>query len=430
MDGASDSSDGEYKSTSILLGYASKEATEDVMSHLGGTPTFSDPAAPPSTRLVNCKNCNKLPPLLLELDANLPQRFPTHERRLYIFGCRRPTCQRKNGSVRAVRHVRVLATPERSQEDDDVRDSNTDAVPDPPSEVQRGLGESLFGVSSSASTNRPLNPFSSFSSTSTHTNDQEDQSARNPFSSSSSSSTPVLPPLSSLGAKPAQTPLANTFAAALKLSPDSTPAAAENPNDPTIASEPWPSASDLPPAYPSWHLDADFEYLAEEPSPSLSTSQQKLNPTIDDTSARESAAEAQSAYESSHDKTFQQFADRLAQNPEQVLRYEFDGRPLLYSRTDAIGRALSASSSSSSGSIPPCTACGAQRVFEVQLVPGAIVALEDDNIENENGEAIDEGIEWGTVIVAVCSRDCENERNAGWAEEWVGVQWEEKTLRR
>lgn len=38
VDYDSDSSDGEYESTNVLLGYASKEAGDDTISHLGGHP--------------------------------------------------------------------------------------------------------------------------------------------------------------------------------------------------------------------------------------------------------------------------------------------------------------------------------------------------------------------------------------------------------
>ena len=56
-------------------------------------------------------------------------------------------------------------------------------------------------------------------------------------------------------------------------------------------------------------------------------------------------------------------------------------------------------------------------------MPQAIAELEAE----EEGL---EGMEWGTVIVGVCERDC-SERGVGagevgWVEEWVGVQWEEE----
>ena len=142
------------------------------------------------------------------------------------------------------------------------------------------------------------------------------------------------------------------------------------------------------------------------------------------------------AFESTIDKTFQKFADRLAQNPQQVLRYEFGGTPLLYSKMDAVGRIFAPTNSSSSSAskiqtvsqpregsgIPRCPNCNASRVFELQLVPQAIAELE---IEEEGLE----GMEWGTVILAVCEKDCAERGvkagEVGWVEEWVGVQWEE-----
>ncbi len=143
------------------------------------------------------------------------------------------------------------------------------------------------------------------------------------------------------------------------------------------------------------------------------------------------------AFESTLDKTFQKFADRLAQNPQQVLRYEFGASPLLYSKTDAVARIFTPPPPNSSSSatriqtvsqpregnrIPRCPNCNASRVFELQLVPQAIAELE---IEDEGLE----GMEWGTVILGVCEKDCEERGvkggEVGWVEEWVGVQWEE-----
>lgn len=135
-------------------------------------------------------------------------------------------------------------------------------------------------------------------------------------------------------------------------------------------------------------------------------------------------------FESSMDKQFQKFADRMAQNPEQILRYELDGQPLLYSTTDAVGKLLSPASNggkvsvSSGGAsrIPRCANCGAERVFEVQLTPHAITVLEEQELSLE-------GMEWGTIIMGVCRQNCVlrgvEQGAVGYVEEWVGVQWEE-----
>jgi len=137
--------------------------------------------------------------------------------------------------------------------------------------------------------------------------------------------------------------------------------------------------------------------------------------------------EDKEVFESSMDRTFQKFADRLAQNPEQVLRYEFGGQPLLYSNQDLVGKMIEGPSGQgkvrSVGSrVPRCANCGAERAFELQLTPHAIVDLEAEELGIE-------GMEWGTIILMVCGKDCVargvGAGEVGYVEEWVGVQWEE-----
>ena len=206
---------------------------------------------------------------------------------------------------------------------------------------------------------------------------------------------------------------------------------------PTSALVPWPPQIQMPEPYPLYHLDADYETL--DPTPKNPLLSSTYVPKIDneaDTSS-DSKGEIEEAFESSIDRTFQRFAERLAQNPEQVLRYEFAAQPLLYSATDPVGRLFShgaapntnarvqTATRGTTGGIPPCTYCGRGRVFELQLVPHAITELEVEE------EGLD-GMDWGTIIVGVCKEDCRednvkgaSERPWSWREEWVGVQWEE-----
>lgn len=76
--------------------------------------------------------------------------------------------------------------------------------------------------------------------------------------------------------------------------------------------------------------------------------------------------------------------------------------------------------------MPRCEYCGSERVFELQLVPHAISVLEEgrEGVGLGDGEG---GMEWGTIILGVCGRDCAPDRVGvvGWREEWAGVQWEE-----
>lgn len=109
---------------------------------------------------------------------------------------------------------------------------------------------------------------------------------------------------------------------------------------------------------------------------------------------------------------------------------------MLYSATDVVGNLfkplnphakvqVQGSRAAAGGRIPRCEKCGGARVFELQLVPHAITVLEEDEMDLEGG------MEWGSVVLGVCERDCvENDGEVAWREEWVGVQWEEVLARK
>lgn len=351
--------------------------------------------------------------LLLQLNGDLPEFFPGHERRLYVFACRRKSCRRKDGSVRALRGVSISETASKQKRKEATKKEEQAQSAKP----SINLGETLFGAKPSASSS--ANPFSMEGSASSHPFSISSTSATsNPFSSS------ALPP-SALAAIPPQKPdtsrLPKTFAETLSL----------NNNSPKFGPlpppEPWPQDSDLPPAYPLYYLpDADYETLDKTEELPIPTQTMEL----DESGGSGSGKEDKDVYESTLDKTFQKFADRLAQNPEQVIRYEFKGQPLLYSKHDAVGKLLGGGHgknekvmtySGSSSGVPRCANCGAGRVFEVQLTPHAIMELESE----ESGL---DGMEWGTIIIGVCEKDCQQKElngAVGYVEEWAGVQWEE-----
>jgi pre-rRNA-processing protein TSR4 len=270
------------------------------------------------------------------------------------------------------------------------------------------VGATLFGTSSSNIQGMPFaNPFSASNSFS--------HNSANPFAGASL-----------LAAKPAQRTdidtLPKTFAEKVRIVASDTAPAIPRPH------EPWPSESKFPPPYPSLHLDAEFETLSAPSTPQMA---HKI-PVIEASDSGGGGKEDKDLYESAMDKTFQKFADRVAQNPEQVIRYEFSGSPLLYSAVDPVGKLLSPLMHKSEGKviitggeasrIPRCENCGALRVFEVQLTPHAIAVLEEDEMSVD-------GMDWGTIILAVCSKDCKapdtSNGEVGYLEEWVGVQWEE-----
>lgn len=467
----------DFTETNVLLGYASKEP-EDI-SHLGGRPVINPPPpppfflhsvllfqnkhqitnnhnkewleldTPPSAALARCKVCKDLMVLLLQLNAELPAQFPGHDRRLYVFSCRRKTCRRKEGSIRAVRGVKIAPgsgsgssssnATKRDEEKPKQGNQKKQEEPKPPSH----LGETLFGAKTLGSSSGSANPFSTGGGGSS-----------NPFASNSnpfSSSTPAT-----IGAAEAQKAtdddnakkqereeqqgqlesLPKTFAETLSLNnPQAqTQTQTHTPASPPSPPEPWPPESSQPAPYPiSYLTEAEYETLDPTPAPvSQATTTMKMDvdsePSGSKPSSKGGGKEDRDVFESSMDSAFQKFADRLAQNPDQAIRYEYGGQPLLSSKEDAVGALLTTDPASAGKAMgkgmPRCGNCGARRTFEVQLCPHAITELEAEEMSS-----LEDGMDWGTVIVGVCERDCQvagvGEGGAGYLEEWAGVQWEE-----
>jgi pre-rRNA-processing protein TSR4 len=336
--------------------------------------------------------------LLLQLNGDLPKHFPEDERRLHIFCCRKKTCSRKPGSIRALREVK------RYRADRSIKKNITKQ--EESEKPKQDLGAALFGATSPTPAQSNPNPFSS--------NTSSANSPLNPFASPG--------PVSMLASKPPQPPTdsteppTETFAQKLRISEAKTKPAAAPPL------EPWPSQSDFPPPFPQFNLDADYETLIPEPTDTNSTN---IGPSKSNYDAEDNNdGPSKETEDMTLDKTFHKFARRLAQNPEQVLRYEYGGQPLLYSGTDAVAPRFIVPHNKVGAvqGMPRCESCGAGRVFELQLVPGLIEVLE----EGEEEVGFEEGMEWGTVILGVCTRNCAVVGEVVYREEWVGVQWEER----
>ncbi|KAL4897783.1 PDCD2_C domain protein [Aspergillus ambiguus] len=411
--------DGDYTETGVLLGYPSEELIDDSISHLGGWPTWLDDATPPPGDFANCKVCNSPMALLLELHGDLPEHFPDDERRLYIFSCPRKPCNRKPGSVRALRATRKVksqpAAPRKEEPQPANEPPKQDSTPKP------DLGASLFGANTlTGSVSANSNPFSSSSSPAASSN--------NPFAAPAPAAPHTTQPASSTASANA---LAESFADKVRVSaPSSASSATVSPPESSGPHEPWPAQSAFPDAYKQFYLDAEYETLSRPSTPTVPE-----NVTIDNTeddAGASGGAELKDALESQLDKAFIKFSTRLAHNPEQILRYEFRGTPLLYSHNDAVGKRfhdankapaarVTTVKSAAASNMPRCEYCGSERVFELQLVPHAISVLE------EGREGMDAGMEWGTIILGVCNKDCGPQEAGvtGWREEWAGVQWEE-----
>ncbi|KEF62576.1 uncharacterized protein A1O9_00549 [Exophiala aquamarina CBS 119918] len=399
----SDSSDNaeDYSTTDVTLGYAATESTGDDISHLGGHSTWLDTQNPPPAALAKCKVCNGYMSLLLQLNADLLQFFPHDERRLHLLCCRKKTCSKKFGSIRAFREVKKR----------EVRDRKEKKPKEPQKEKpQQDLGTALFGGTSPLPTSNAANPFSLAGA-------GTQPGPANPFASVGSPST--------LAAKPPQRPIdepqppVESFTSKLKIGMESQP---EGTKDSTI--ERWPESSAFPPPFTSYYLDAYPEELEKEDTTNANAEASNVQYDTEDGGG---GTLEKDTFESSLDKTFQKFSDRVAQNPEQVLRYEFKGEPLLYSGTDNVASRFVVPHGKSGAvrGMPRCEKCGSQRAFELQLVPGLIYQLEKDEAMD-----LEEGMEWGTIILGTCVNNCGEAGKVSFREEWVGVQWEERVARK
>ncbi|KAJ1917535.1 hypothetical protein H4219_003168 [Mycoemilia scoparia] len=152
------------------------------------------------------------------------------------------------------------------------------------------------------------------------------------------------------------------------------------------------------------------------------------------------------------DAAFERFLETMAENPEQCIRYSYNGVPLFYTHMDDSAKLLnkltntpqsslsSVNDSSDSDddegahgfsysttNIEPCKFCGGQRVFEFQLMPALLTALplekfvkKESNTANVEDNAISNkkltgkefmnqhvgGMEIGTLFVFTCENDC------------------------
>ena len=346
--------------------------------------------------------------LLLQLNGELPDKFPGHERRLFLFGCRKPKCRRKAGSIRGLRSVRVskeAAEKARTEAEatrkaaEEKRKREEEAAAE--KAKQPGLGETLFGTKGPGG-GVGANPFAVGGGNANPFSSGGGLVAANPFSSAPKEvATPA-------DVEKAAAELPKTFAETLSLNNPQ----AQKPQSPPSPPEPWPT--EVPGAYPTLYLvDVDYETL--DPTPTTIPTNARME--IDSSEGGGASASAKDDFESAMDATFQKFADRMAQNPEQVIRYEFAGAPLLYSKDDEVAKILGGRIG-----MPRCKGCGGERTFELQLTPHAITELEEDDMSLE-------GMDWGTIIMGVCAKDCQaygvEDGEVGYLEEWVGVQWEE-----
>lgn len=115
------------------------------------------------------------------------------------------------------------------------------------------------------------------------------------------------------------------------------------------------------------------------------------------------------------DKTFYRFEKEIRHEPWQVIRYEWEGNPLLASHLSHVDE-FGGEVSFPFPIVVPCTHCGSKRVFECQLMPAILSVLpvgQSDflrHIPRSNREPSSMyatlEMDWSTILIYSCSADC------------------------
>ena len=139
--------------------------------------------------------------------------------------------------------------------------------------------------------------------------------------------------------------------------------------------------------YPAYYVD-----IFPEP-------EEELDPDVKYVmaSSAESTGSAMGLDEEDHpdvDPILVEYNTRISREPSQVLRYCWNGEPLLQDKMRI--------------NVPKCPKCGADRCFELEVIPTIISKLDPENFD----------IDCGPILVYTCSKDCGGE---GTTEEHVIV---------
>ncbi|KAI8605014.1 programmed cell death protein 2 [Dissophora ornata] len=398
------------KSGPILLGMPdapmeSQDDTDPYVTKIGGVPLWLEHDLPAPSKYGVCEACGKNMYLLLQ--AYVPLEKSPYDRVVYIWACNQRLCMRKKGSFRVVRALKL--NPEYAQKLEKKPKAAAAAAPVVASAPKPALGASA------------VNP----------------ANAMNPFA----------PPARFGVASPvpaSATPAAKSFASVTSSNiPEKQESAEEEESEGTVQrflyqifQSWWPES---PPSFEPHYLYITEEVLDDSNAVNDEIAQryghflalEEAAKNDDDSADNNGASWSGEAYEKAAlpkgvDKAFQKFTERVQAWPDQCVRYDFPGIPLLFSYSDKTAQTLlppnasqhSKHTTPSAHRILRCPACKGPRGFEFQLMPNLLSLLdvtskkylsEEENKslkERKGAQMFDIGMEWGTILVYSCAEDC------------------------
>lgn len=408
--------------TDVLLGFIDVEISEDEPlfsndSFIGGQPLPMDPQSLIPSELVHCKNCGKPMRLLSQTNAALPNTW--YDRSLYVFICIEPGCRRKEGSVRAIRGIKKEKAVMEQREQEEKKRIEEEKLKEQKrlekEEEKKNLVKNIFSTSGDATSN----PFAS--------------SASNPFATPNPFDTKKIETeIEKIDeSKP-------SFADVAKVNVEKKVAKKVETLDYKLPEFKGyilyfetevldPANQVLMPIPDNLKITEEGEVIDDSASGSIQAGNlPKVNP--------DKNKESEDITKLFDDQTFQNFSRVLSFNTQQVLRYEVDGSPILYSAKDKVSKIFYTNDGKikdkSQWSIPaPAYNPSGSRQVELQLMPKMIIDLENDVSDVEM--IVKNGMEWGTIIVATDSEDFVplnwlDDNGVAYLEEWCGVQWEDE----
>jgi len=380
-----------------------------------------------------------------------PFEGSSNDRVLYVWGCARAGCQKKDGSVRAYRSLRYNPKYARKLEQQRARVAARSVVPSMPEAHSRtnpfsstsgpehatttgGIGDLVFGATVSTIPGAS-GPNQLDAEDWPEDGAPDDETVEEDNSDGGSDDEDEVE----------EDNLANDLSAVSLTKAEPDPA--------------WSSQ----PSYRPLYLSTVQEYITPKPPPSVSKKPIQEAQSSSDTGGAPWGAEPYEVMRKVDD-VFERFVARVQEEPQQVLRYDLSGAPLPFSSRDAVyprmfpittpapGTAVTVTGSPPTrheynpSTLDLCPRCGSPRVFECQIMPNLINVLQrpDPPSSKAKKQSSEErqaelnallkggvdGMEWGTVFIFSCLADCCQDSDGSpaketWAEEIVVAQWDD-----
>ncbi|QWU85809.1 hypothetical protein CA3LBN_000027 [Candidozyma haemuli] len=393
---------------------------------IGGQPIWPHPESKPKEEDLKCDNCGSFMALLAQAYAPLDGK--AYDRMIYVFGCKNTAqCSRKKGSIKAIRAINkdpAIAEKIYEEQQAEAQKALDEKLRlEDKRKFQIEMTKDLFDSTKPTGSGAKENPFTSSAAFG-------GDAKANPFTSSNpfgkaepfKKDDKAEKPKTEKTEKPAKASYADASKAAKPATPAKKPVSVDLPEYPgyiLFTEKEKLKRVTLEPELEKYkHL---IEETTEEEGPSKGGKKER---TLSSSSSSSAVNQTNQISKMLDDKFFENFTSVVNHNPTQVLRYDLDGQPVLYSGKDEVAKQVSEKT------VPdPAYNPSSKRRFELQLMPKAIMDLEG---EGASVADILNGMSWGTIVVYTDEEDYMpslDENHVGYVREYCGVQWEESVDR-